>query len=277
MTEIAPPADYRWPDAILFLGDDCSLYRPQQHTGTALDSLSVTVFTARKSRAYPEHDLPAPREDGAEAVCPAAGPARHHAPAAAGRRPRRHRLAQRLVRRAVDLRRPWPATANRSFTSTGWPPTAARSQRLTDGPFHDIDPAELPDGRIAFTSTRIGMFDEYHCPPARALFAMNPDGSDIHPLTHTFIFDNEPEVLADGRILFIRSDNFFDRGKVETLLHAIHPDGTEGYTEFGLDHGPGVRRPAAGVPLRQPRAAARRPRGLRLRAGDHAGAIPAPR
>ncbi|MBM3890645.1 MAG: hypothetical protein FJ388_16145, partial [Verrucomicrobia bacterium] len=70
------------------------------------------------------------------------------------------------------------------------------------------------------------------------LFGMKPDGSDIRPITNTFIFDNEPEVLADGRILFIRSDNFFDRGKVETLLHAVHPDGTEGYTEFGLDLGP---------------------------------------
>ena len=108
-------------------------------------------------------------------------------------------------------------------------------RQLTDGPFHDIDPAELPDGRIVFTSTRVGTFEEYHNPPSRALFVMNADGSDVHPLTHTIIFDNEPEVMADGRILFIRSDNFFDRGKVETLLHAIHTDGTEGYTEFGLD------------------------------------------
>ena len=87
-------------------------------------------------------------------------------------------------------------------------------------------------------STRRGTFEEYHNPPSRALFAMNADGSDVHPLTHTIIFDNEPEVLADGRILFIRSDNFFDRGKVETLLHAIHADGSTGYTEFGLDIGP---------------------------------------
>ena len=67
---------------------------------------------------------------------------------------------------------------------------------------------------------------------------MNADGSHPQPLTHTFVFDNEPQVMADGRILFIRSDNFFGRGKVETLLHAMHPDGTHGYTEFGLDLGP---------------------------------------
>jgi len=102
----------------------------------------------------------------------------------------------------------------------------------------DKHPCYLPDGRIVFTSTRIGRFEEYHNPPSRSLWAMNPDGSDLRPLTHTIIFDNEPEVLADGRIVFIRSDNFFDRGKVETLLHAVHPDGSEGYTEFGLDNGP---------------------------------------
>ncbi|MCC6271659.1 MAG: HEAT repeat domain-containing protein, partial [Microbacteriaceae bacterium] len=85
---------------------------------------------------------------------------------------------------------------------------------------------------------RIGTFEEYHNPPSRALFVMSARGTDIRPLTHTLVFDNEPEVLADGRIVFIRSDNFFDRGKVETLLHAVHPDGTDGYTEFGLDLGP---------------------------------------
>ncbi|MCF6287138.1 MAG: HEAT repeat domain-containing protein, partial [Candidatus Hydrogenedentes bacterium] len=100
------------------------------------------------------------------------------------------------------------------------------------------DPAELPDGRIVFASTRVGTFEEYHSPPARGLFVMNVDGSGIDSITNTIIFDNEPEVLADGRILFIRSDNFFDRGKVETLLHATFPDGTSGYTEFGLDMGP---------------------------------------
>ena len=96
----------------------------------------------------------------------------------------------------------------------------------------------MPDGRVVFTSTRIGTFEEYHNPPSRSLFAMTADGSNITAITHTLVFDNEPEVLADGRILFIRSDNFFDRGKVETLLHAIRPDGTGGLTEFGLDLGP---------------------------------------
>ena len=51
VVESAPSADFRWPEAIVFVGDDCSLYRPQGGTGTAFDSLSVTQFTVRKSRA----------------------------------------------------------------------------------------------------------------------------------------------------------------------------------------------------------------------------------
>ena len=64
-----------------------------------------------------------------------------------------------------------------------------------------------------FTSTRIGTFEEYHNPPSRALFVMKPDGSGIEPITFTLIFDNEPKVMADGRIAFIRTDNFFDRAR----------------------------------------------------------------
>ena len=32
----------------------------------------------------------------------------------------------------------------------------------------------------------------------------------------------------DGRIAFVRSDNFFGRAKVETLIHAVRPDGSAG-------------------------------------------------
>jgi HEAT repeat protein len=236
IVEGTPTADFAWPGAVAFLGDDCTLYRPFSHTASALDSLSVTVFTARKSKAFPEHDLPTPLKMGRKLFLVRPGP---------GAQPRLLVDAGRggIGSPCVSFDGQWiyvaMAQGNETFFHIYRIPAAGGAPlRLTDGPFHDIDPAELPDGRIVFTSTRIGMFDEYHNPPARALYAMQPDGSRIEPLTHTFVFDNEPEVLADGRILFIRSDNFFDRGKVETLLHAVHPDGSEGYTEFGLDNGP---------------------------------------
>ena len=63
ISEEQPAADFPWPDAIAFLGDDCSLYRGE-NPGTSWDSLGVTMFTARNSRSYPEHDLPSPLKMG---------------------------------------------------------------------------------------------------------------------------------------------------------------------------------------------------------------------
>ncbi|MCX5677130.1 MAG: HEAT repeat domain-containing protein, partial [Planctomycetota bacterium] len=237
LTEITPPADYPWPAAVIFLGDDCSLYREGRPLTGPHSTLSVTIFNARKSRAFPEHDLPAPIKIGRKLYA--------LSPARPGTKPRllldagKGAIGSPSV--SFDGRTIYVSMAKDGepfFHIYRLPAEGGEAQRLTDGPFHDIDPAEMPDGRIAFTSTRIGMYDEYHNPPARALFAMDADGKNIRPITNTFIFDNEPEIMPDGRILFIRSDNFFDRGKVETLLHAVHPDGTEGYTEFGLDNGP---------------------------------------
>ena len=236
LNEVTPPEDYPWPAGIVYLGDDCSLY-PGRHPGTSHDTLSVTVFTTRNSRSYPEHDLPTPIKMGRKLYA--------LKPARPGTQPRLLVDAGRggIGSPSVSFDGQWIYVAMAQdgepfFHIYRIPAGGDPPQRLTDGPFHDIDPAELPDRRIVFTSTRIGTYEEYHNPPSRALFTMQPDGTDIRPITHTFIFDNEAEVMADGRILFIRSDNFFDRGKVETLLHAVHPDGTEGYTEFGLDIGP---------------------------------------
>ncbi len=237
VVEQEPAEDFVWPGGIVFVGDDCSLYREHRKNGSSYDSLSVTIFNPRKSRAFPEHDLPAPMKVGHKLYALAAS-----APDA------RPRLLVDAGRGAIGS--PSVSFDGRSILFSmahdgdpfyhiyRVPAEGGRPERLTDGPFHDIDPAELPDGRIVFTSTRIGRFEEYHNPPSRSLFVMAADGGDVRPITSTIIFDNEPEVLADGRILFIRSDNFFDRGKVETLLHAVHPDGSEGYTEFGLDNGP---------------------------------------
>lgn len=236
VVEQAPPADFQWPDGIIFVGDDCSLYRPSGATNSALDSLNVTVFNLRESRAFPEHDLPSPMKVGHKLF---------------SLTPARPGVEPRLLLDAGSGAIGSPSVAfdgqsilfsmarenDPFFHIYRLPAAGGQAQQLTDGPFHDIDPTELPDGRIVFTSTRIGTFEEYHSPPSRALFAMDASGQDLHPLTHTMIFDNEPEVMADGRIIFIRSDNFFDRGKVETRLHAMHPDGTSGLMEFGMETG----------------------------------------
>jgi len=109
--------------------------------------------------------------------------------------------------------------------------------QLTKGTFHDFDPEPLPDGRIAFSSTRIGSREEYHGNVARCLFTMNADGSHIRPLTYHIVGDNEPKVTAEGEIAFIRVDNFMERAKVETQVHIIRPDGTNGKVLFGANRG----------------------------------------
>lgn len=105
--------------------------------------------------------------------------------------------------------------------------------QITDGPFHDYDPTELPDGRIVFSSTRLGSREEYHAKYASSLFTCSPDGKSIKPLTYHIVADREPRVMADGSLVFIRADNFLERAKVEVHLHQTRLDGTAGQVIIG--------------------------------------------
>ncbi|MDY0168155.1 MAG: HEAT repeat domain-containing protein [Thermoguttaceae bacterium] len=125
--------------------------------------------------------------------------------------------------------------------------------QLTDGPYHHVGPAFLPDGRIVLASSRVGVRDEYHGYPCTALFVMNPDGSDLRPIALNIGRDNEPAVMADGRIAFSRLEVFYSRNKTELTLHAMRQDGTQDVVLYGperrqfwrtLDVGP--RTPAHG-------------------------------
>jgi HEAT repeat protein len=292
----APGKDFAWPEAVAFLGEDCSVYVPLR-----ADAWGVAFRVGDWSRAYTEFDLPCPSKIGRKlfvvdfkqatdaqerpdgSVVPNGSPSPLNGERAGVRggnvvarsKLENDRAEPPLTLALSPLRgegtgsvsdRPTPrllcdagagAIGSPSVTFDGRalliaaalggekffhiyrvPADGGAPQRLTDGPFHDLDPAELPDGRIVFTSTRIGTFEEYHQPPSRALFRMNADGSDIHLITATPIFDNEPKVMANGRVAFIRTDNFFDRGKVETHLHSVRPDGTDGLAEFAANVGP---------------------------------------
>lgn len=248
---LTPPGDgFRWPAGVVYVGDDCSTY--VQERG---DAWGVVFRVGGWTRAYTEFDLPCPSKIGRKLYALAPGP---------GASPRvildagpKGALGSPSV--TFDGRAVLVALAKEGdaffhihrVPLDGSPPLA-----LTDGPFHDIDPAELPDGRIVFTSTRLGSWEEYHQPPSRALFTMDADGGAIRPITFTPIFDNEPKVAADGSIVFIRSDNFFDRAKVETQLHSIRPDGTRGVTvagaNVGADYGSRLRRFGYGSPAPLP-------------------------
>ena len=231
MSAEPPGADFDPPDAVIFVADDRSIYK-----GTHPEAWGVQFRVGDWSHAYTQFDLPTPSKIGRQlVVLQPAGPGgelRVLADAGDG-----VLGSPSVTFDGASVLFSMAAEGDDFFRIYRVAAGGGAPERLTNGPFHDLDPAELADGRIVFSSTRIGTFEEYHAAPSRALFVMEADGSGIEPITHTPIFDNEPNVLADGRVAFIRSDNFFGRAKVETQIHAFMPDGTAGQTEFGTDVG----------------------------------------
>jgi len=220
-----PPEGFRWPAGVVFL------------TGRVPESstrLPQCVWRIRGSRAYLEMDKPGPSVLGRQLHV--LSPARPDA-------------APRMLLTAgsgvigspsvsYDGRTIYFAMARdgeKFFHVWRLPAGGGEPQRLTAGAFHDFDPAEMPDGRILFSSTRLGSREEYHGNPARSLFVMGADGGDIRPITYHIVGDNEPRITADGLIAFIRCDNFLERAKVETQIHVTRPDGTAGQVLLGAD------------------------------------------
>jgi hypothetical protein len=161
----------RWPEAVAFISGDCSL-----------KSNKLSVFRIGNTRAYTEFDLPMPSKIGRWLY--------FIKPARPGVEPKLLLDAGKgcigspcgsLDGKSVLVSM---AREGESFYHIYKVPTGGGTpKRITDGPFHDLDPEQLPDGRIVFSSTRIGTFEEYHSSPARALFVMNGDGSGIHPIS----------------------------------------------------------------------------------------------
>ena len=117
-------------------------------------------------------------------------------------------------------------------------------RQITDGPFHDYFPCPLPDGGLAFISTRCKA--KYLCwrPQAFVLFRMDADGTEgagasrgewknIRPLSYANVSEWTPSLMRDGRILWMRSE-YIDKGaNFGHTLWAIHPDGTHPELVFG--------------------------------------------
>ena len=106
-------------------------------------------------------------------------------------------------------------------------------RQLTRGPFHDVGPAYLPDGRIVFASSRVGMRDEYHGYPATSLHVCDADGQVIRHIAVNTNRDNEPCILPTGHVLFSRLEVFYSRLKTELTLHAVQPDGRRDVVLYG--------------------------------------------
>jgi hypothetical protein len=84
---------------------------------------------------------------------------------------------------------------------------------MTDGPWNDLHPNWLADGRIVFISERRGGFGRCHGRPVPlyTLHAMDAGGSDIQRLSHHEGNEWHPSVNHDGMIVYSRWD-YVDRG-----------------------------------------------------------------
>ena len=110
-------------------------------------------------------------------------------------------------------------------------------RQLTDGCDDDFDPCPLPDGGIAFMSTRRGGFGRCHNPweplPSYTLHRMDASGANVRTLSFHETNEWHPAVLGDGRIVYSRWD-YVDRSAANYHgLWASNPDGTNPSIVFG--------------------------------------------
>lgn len=112
-------------------------------------------------------------------------------------------------------------------------------RQLTQGPFDDVMPAWLPDGGIAFCSTRrrgyARCFGAQFSPrwDAYTLHRMEADGSGITTLSYNDVNEWFPAVSNDGCILYARWD-YIDRDAVtHQNLWSSRPDGANPMALWG--------------------------------------------
>lgn len=106
-------------------------------------------------------------------------------------------------------------------------------RQLTEGPFHDFDPVVLPDGGVAFTSTRCALRFLCWRPQAYVLYRMERDGSNLRRLSYANLSEWKPSVMSDGLIMWTRSE-YLDKGAdFSHTLWTIRPDGTQPALVFG--------------------------------------------
>jgi cytochrome c553 len=102
----------------------------------------------------------------------------------------------------------------------------------------DLDPCYLPDGGIAFISTRCHfgiLCDAPDLFPTTVLYRIDGDGSNMRQLTNSSVSENTPCVLPDGRIMYTRWE-YVDKGAVSVkCLWAMNPDGSNSVEIYGND------------------------------------------
>jgi len=98
--------------------------------------------------------------------------------------------------------------------------------QLTEGDAYNFNACWLPDGGIAFLSTRAPQFAYCWTSPVGVLYRMDRDGANVRRLSANYLNDFTPGVLGDGRIIYGRWE-YVDRPAIPIQgLWTINPDGT---------------------------------------------------
>ena len=109
-------------------------------------------------------------------------------------------------------------------------------RQLTDGPFDDIEATYLPDGDIAFCSSRCNRWVACWKLPVAILYRCDADGHNIRMFSSNAVTENTPSVLPDGRILYTRWE-YNDRSQLcYHHLWTVNLDGTGQMAFFGNMH-----------------------------------------
>lgn len=109
-------------------------------------------------------------------------------------------------------------------------------RQLTAGEFDDYEPCYLPDGGIAFVSTRCKRWVNCWMTQVGVIYRCDADGRNIELISANTEHDNTPWVMPDGRLLYTRWE-YVDRSQVEFHhLWTMNPDGTGAMIYYGNQH-----------------------------------------
>ena len=121
-------------------------------------------------------------------------------------------------------------------------------KQLTDGIYDDFEPCWLPDGGIAFVTTRAKRWVNCWLTQVANIWRCDGEGKNMRPLSANLEQDNTPWVLPDGRMLYTRWE-YVDRSQVHYHhLWIMNPDGTSQMVYFGNFHPGGVYIDAKPIP-----------------------------
>ena len=123
----------------------------------------------------------------------------------------------------------------RQITGTDRDPMEGREGRETVL-IEDTAPCYLPDGGIAFISTRSQQYGRCHGAryvPSYTLYRGEADGSKIRALSFNESNEWAPSVLPDGNIIYCRWDYVDRHDTIYQSLWTIHPDGTQTAHYYG--------------------------------------------